>query len=168
MKKMIFAAAFLFSCLSFKLADAQVSVHLGVNIGTQPAWGPVGYEHVDYYYMPDIDAYYYVPTHQYIYLNGPTWVRTTYLPPAYRGYDVYRGYKVVVNEPRPWIRHDYYRTTYATYRNRHDQVIIRDRPQYRTRYVEHHDNGKHNGWDKHDHDDHGHGDHGNHGHGKGR
>ena len=35
---------------------AQISVSL--NIGTPPSWGPVGYEEADYYYLPDVEAYF--------------------------------------------------------------------------------------------------------------
>jgi hypothetical protein len=48
-------------------ASAQVRVN--INIGSQPVWGPVGYDHVDYYYLPDIETYYYVPTRQFVYFN---------------------------------------------------------------------------------------------------
>lgn len=56
MKKLILSAALLLSCFAVKTASAQVSVSLGVNIGSQPAWGPVGYDYANYYYMPDIDT----------------------------------------------------------------------------------------------------------------
>lgn len=126
MKKIIFTAALLLGSLSFQAARAQVSFHLNLNIGNQPDWGPVGYEHASYYYIPDIDAYYDVETHQYIYLENSIWVHRTYLPVRYRGYDLYNGYKVVVNQPNPWLRHTYYRTTYASYRGRRGQAIIRN------------------------------------------
>jgi hypothetical protein len=35
---------------------AQISVNL--NIGTAPNWGPVGYAEAEYYYLPDVEAYY--------------------------------------------------------------------------------------------------------------
>jgi len=43
---------FLFYMLSLaifcvKNTDAQVHVSVNVNIGSQPQWGPVGYDHVD-------------------------------------------------------------------------------------------------------------------------
>ena len=128
MKKIIFTAAILISCLSAQIVNAQVHVSLGVgvNINSQPEWGPVGYDHVDYYYIPDVDAYYDVPAHQYVYLSGGGWVHRAYLPARYRGYDMYHGYKVVVNEPRPWVRHGEFRTRYADYRGRRDQAFIRD------------------------------------------
>src|SRR6201996_1353600 len=116
MKKMFFIAAILIGCLSVRPACAQIHVSLGLNINNQPEWGPVGYDHADYYYMPDIGVYYDVPAHQYVYFNNNVWVRRAYLPPAYSNYDVYHGYKVVINRAEPW-RYDHdYRVRYASYR----------------------------------------------------
>src|SRR6186713_1720141 len=114
-----------------KPATAQVSVN--INIGSQPVWGPVGYDYVEYYYMPDIDVYYYVPRHQYVYLSGSNWVFSLSLPVRYRYYDVYSGYKVVINEPRPYLHANVFRERYARYKGRkNSQVIIRnsDEPKY--------------------------------------
>jgi hypothetical protein len=124
MKKIIITAAIFLSCIAYKSADAQIS--LSINIGSQPEWGPTGYDHADYYYMPDIDTYYDVPAHQYVYLENNTWVRRASLPSRYSNYNVYNGYKVVVNEPSPWTRATVYRTKYANYRGRTGQTIIRD------------------------------------------
>jgi hypothetical protein len=125
MKNIIIAAAILVSGFAFnKSAEAQIS--LNVNIGSQPDWGPVGYDRADYYYMPDIDTYYSVPTHEYVYLNDSRWIRSRNLPSRYSNYDVYNNYKVVINEPNPWERNNVYRTRYANYKGRHDQVIIRN------------------------------------------
>jgi hypothetical protein len=174
MKKLIFAAALALSSITFTAANAQLRFNVNLNIGSQPEWGPTGYDHVDYYYMPDVDAYYDVPTHQYVYYENNVWVHRTSLPARYRGYDVYHGYKVVVNRPNPWLRHNYYHTTYASYRGRAGQNIIRDSRD--ARYREHwngnngrgnaygrdnghHDNGNHGGGDR-DHGNHGGGDHG--------
>ena len=74
MKKTILVVALLLGGLMFQKASAQLRVSFKVNIATQPVWGPVGYDHVEYYYMPDIDAYYYVPTRQYIYLQRGRWI----------------------------------------------------------------------------------------------
>ncbi len=151
MKKIFFTAFILIASLSFKSANAQLRVSLGVNINNQPEWGPTGYDHADYYYMPDIGVYYDVPAHQYVYQSNNVWVRRSSLPPQYRNYDLYHGYKVVVNEQRPW-RHDAdVRAKYAGYRDRHDQEVIRD--SHDGKYRNHwHDNGHGN-----KHNDHGHG-----------
>src|SRR5258705_8363958 len=153
MKKIILIITILFTfTVATKIVQAQVSVGVNINIGSQPVWGPVGYDYVDYYYLPDIDVYYYVPRHQYVYLSGGRWIFSAYLPVRYRSYDLYSGYKVVINEPRPYLHADVYRTKYAPYRGkRGQQVIIRnsDEPKY---YVvkghpkyNGHDNGNHNG-----------------------
>jgi hypothetical protein len=104
------------------VTEAQITI----NIGAQPNWGPVGYDRVDYYYLPDIDAYYSVPQRQFIYLSGRNWVFRSSLPARYRNYDLYHGYKVVVNEPRPYLRNDVHRNMYARYQGDRSQPFIRD------------------------------------------
>src|ERR1700744_261915 len=118
MKKIFFTAFILIACLSFKSANAQLRISLGVNINNQPEWGPTGYEHADYYYMPDIGVYYDVPAHQYVYQSNNVWVCLSSLPHQYRNYDLYHGYKVVVNQPRPWRNDAGFRAKYAGYRGR--------------------------------------------------
>ena len=163
MKKLIFTAVIIFSCLTFKNANSQIHFSVGVNIGSQPDWGPTGYDHAAYYYIPDIDGYYDVSAHQYIYLNNNVWVHRQYLPYRYRNYDLYHGYKVVINDRDPWMRHAVYRERYASYRGRRDQTIIRDSrdDRYRNHWRgrednhwggdrgnrggDHHDNGRHGG-----------------------
>ncbi|MGN8068345.1 hypothetical protein [Mucilaginibacter sp. 22184] len=124
MKKIILTAAILLSCLSVKIASAQIS--LNINIGSQPEWGPTGYDHADYYYLPDVDSYYDINAHQYVYLNNNVWVHGAALPARFGNYDVYHSYKVVVNQPTPWVHNDVIRKKYISYRGRHDQTIIRD------------------------------------------
>jgi hypothetical protein len=150
-KHILLIAVLIISCFP-GIVNAQVRV--GINIGVQPLWGPVGYDHVDYYYIPDVDAYYNVPTQQYTYFEGGVWVTRPYLPPRYRDFDLYHAYKVVLNEPRPWMHHDVYRARYAQFRGRHDQAMIRE--SHDPRYYENPNHPMHNQW--HGHDDH-HGDH---------
>jgi hypothetical protein len=76
--------------------QAQISVN--VNIGSPPMWGPVGYSNVQYYYLPDVYAYYDVNSSMFIYQSGGVWIHRTYLPHRYRNYDLYHGYKVVMTD----------------------------------------------------------------------
>src|SRR5213595_2518144 len=98
MKKILIVTAFLAAGLiSTQSSSAQIRVGVNINIGDQPRWRAPGYDYVEYYYLPDIETYYYVPRHQFIYLSGNRWVFSASLPPRYRDYDLYSGYKVVVN-----------------------------------------------------------------------
>ncbi|OXG00427.1 hypothetical protein BC749_11237 [Flavobacterium araucananum] len=157
----------------------QAQVSINVNIGSPPAWGPAGYSEMEYYYLPDIEAYYDVRASQFIYFGGGRWVRTTYLPRQYRNYDLYSGYKVVLN--------DYHGRTPYTYFDRHrvkyykgyygaPQKPCRPREVYGynerrndRREYKHYDNrnhdkhdrdnrhdrdDRHDRGDRHDHDDH--------------
>jgi hypothetical protein len=136
MKKIILSTAIILcSCMLFKSADAQIRLSLGFNINSQPDWGPVGYDHADYYYMPDIDTYYDVTNHQYVYYQNNSWIHAGSLPARYRNYDLYHGYKVVVNQRSPWLQHSTIRAKYANYRGRSNQQVIRDSRD--TRYRNH-------------------------------
>jgi hypothetical protein len=120
MRSLLVSAAVLFL---FSAASAQT---FSINIGTQPVWGPVGYDHVEYYYLPDIDAYYYVPQHQFVYQEGGQWRRASNLPSRYGRYDLYTAHKVVINERTPYRHAQVYRDKYSTFKDRHDQQAIRD------------------------------------------
>ncbi len=93
-------------------AKAQVTVVAG----TPPPWGPMEYTEVRYYYLPDVEAYYDVQTSMFIYYGGGVWVRRQYLPSRYRYYDLYSGYKIVINDYRgssPYVYYRQHRTKYA-------------------------------------------------------
>lgn len=105
--------------------DAQVRVNLSFNVDRQPIWGPTGYDHVEYYYLPDIDVYYNVPQQRFFYNERGRWISRSSLPSRYRGFDLYNSYKVVVNEPAPY-RNAKYREQYSSFKGRHDQQPIRD------------------------------------------
>jgi len=159
MKKSIIILALLLSGFAFQTATAQINVNLRANIGSQPVWGPVGYDHVEYYYMPDIDVFYYVPKHQYYYQQRGRWIYSSTLPARFHNYNVNNGYKVVVNDPYPYRHADTYRTKYAEYKGHHDQEIIRN--SHDSRYYEIKDHPEHNKW-KREHDQNHHQQHGEH------
>lgn len=130
-----------FAALSVMPAKAQVSVN--INIGSQPDWGPRGYNHVDYYYLPEVESYYYVPTRKFIYLSGGNWRHSSNLPSRYRGYNLHKGRKVVINSHRPYLQHNNYKKRYASHRyapvryNQGNNRRLASRDNYsRTRVVE--------------------------------
>jgi hypothetical protein len=93
--------------------SAQVSVN--VNIGSPPAWGPSGYAETEYYYLPDVQAYYDIRASQFIYFGNGNWVRSRYLPRQYRNYDLYNGYKVVLNDYHGRTPYTYYKSHKVKY-----------------------------------------------------
>jgi len=132
MKRLILAVVFGVASLSSISTKAQVN--LSINIGSQPQWGPTGYDHVDYYYLPDVDAYYYVPTSQYVYQNNGSWIWRNSLPSRYGNYNLYNGYKVVMNQPKPYLSHQSHIQQYGKYKNyKGKQSSIRDSRE--TKYV---------------------------------
>jgi hypothetical protein len=131
MKKLLLTAMMVGAFLATQETNAQVRVNLNVNIGNRPAWGIPGAYAGDYYYLPEIDTYYDIPRRQFIYFDAGNWVFAAELPYSYRGYDLYRGYKVVINEPRPYLRCDVYRTRYNQYYNTYRRPgVVVQRPVY--------------------------------------
>lgn len=125
MKKTIFLFALLLGTLSYETSSAQVNVN--INIGSQPVWGPAGYDYAEYYYLPDMDVYYHVPDRQFIFFDGRNWIFSSALPAFYNRYDLYNCYKVVINEPSPYLRADLYRSRYYSYRGRRQANIYNSR-----------------------------------------
>jgi hypothetical protein len=128
------------------IADAQLSFNLGFNVDRQPIWGPTGYDHAEYYYLPDIEVYYNVPQRRFYYNERGRWISSSSLPSRYRGYDLYNSHKVVVNEPTPYRNHESYRAKYSSYKGRHDQQPIRDSRD--SRYFVNANHPEHNNWAK--------------------
>lgn len=115
MKKLLVVSMFAVASLFYNSVSAQIS--LNVNVGSQPLWGPAGYDHVDYYYLPDVDSYYNVPKKQFVNLNNGNWVFNNSLPTKYTNYNLYNGYKVVVNGDRPYLNYKNDKDKYVKYKN---------------------------------------------------
>jgi hypothetical protein len=117
---------------------------IGVNISDQPVWGPTWYDHADYYYTPDINSYYSVSEHQYIYKEGSSWKHSTFLPSKYNSYDPYHSYKVVINENKPYQNNKSHRAQYGKFKGMTDQSVIRDSKD--SKYFVNKDHPEHDNW----------------------
>nr|WP_315202706.1 hypothetical protein [uncultured Flavobacterium sp.] len=174
--------AILFFAGSSTQAQVSVDVNIGtpnvnVHIGTPPVWGPVGYDEVEYYYLPDIQVYYDIRLAQYIYFGNGRWIRSRYLPSYCRNYDLYRGYKVVLNDYHGNAPYAYYNTHKVKYYKGYKGKPQKNRRDY---YDHQHDNRNHDNrnYDNRNHDNenqgnrgndhHDNGNHGGKGHDKGK
>jgi len=110
----------------FSICAAQVTITGSVNISDQPVWGPTGYDRADYYYIPDINSYYSVSEHQYIYKDGSNWKHAASLPSSYKNYDPYHSYKVVVSGDKPYQNNAHHKAQYSKYKGVKNQQMIRD------------------------------------------
>src|SRR3989339_1714348 len=115
----------LFAC------SMQAQVSVSISLGSPPLWGPVGYKGVQYYYIPDVESYYDIQASRFIYLEGGKWVHRTSLPLRYRSYDLYRGYKVVMNDYHgntPYIHYKDHKQKYARGYHGQPQQNIGEKP----------------------------------------
>jgi hypothetical protein len=139
---LLFIAAVLLS----STVDAQVRINLNFNVDRQPIWGPTGNDHVENYYLPDIETYYNVPQHKYYYQQKGRWISSSSLPSRNRNFNLYNAHKVVVNEPTPWRNHATNRDKYASFKGQHDQQSIRDSRD--SKYYVNPKHPEHNNWVK--------------------
>jgi hypothetical protein len=131
MKKLVLLSAIAISGLFYNTADAQIRIHLGINlfphhvyvrpavVNVQPA--PVVYadgsqadynSDDDYYYLPDVNAYYNVAQQCYYYNDGDNWISCAYLPGEYRNYDWRNARRFEVRASRPYLHNDLYMNRY--------------------------------------------------------
>jgi len=144
MKKVMIALLLLGATAMTREATAQISVN--INIGSQPAWGPTGYDYAGYYYLPDINCYYDIGRGQFMDPNGSRWVYARSLPGRYRNVNLYNTYKVVINRPSPFRNNRDDINRYARYKGVHSQPVIRDSRD--SRYYASKGHPMHQQWEK--------------------
>ncbi|MDB5133158.1 MAG: hypothetical protein JWR02_2907 [Mucilaginibacter sp.] len=127
MKKLTILSAIALSGLIYSTADAQIGIRLGLHFGTpvytrqrvvvqEPVYNEPAADVYnsgdDYYYLPDVDAYYSVSEQCYYYNDGDSWISAAYLPGVYRDYDWRSERRYEVRAPRPYMHDDVYRSRY--------------------------------------------------------
>lgn len=139
MKKLIIMVGlgWMIGLLNVHTADAQhVTTVIHINVDRQPAWGPVGYDYVEYYYIPELNIYFDVENELFYFRHGRRWIESPYLPARYARYDFYSLYKVVLNDILdPWRYNRHHRRRYARYRYNYAQIPIFYVDDYRYEYA---------------------------------
>ena len=131
-KKMKYIKILIIAIVILLTTSTQAQISVNLNIGSPPRWGPTGYNDVGYYYLPDVESYYDVRASMFIYLSGGVWVHRSYLPGRYRNYDLYGGYKVVINDyhgNRTYEHFNEHRMKYKKGYHDHMQKNIGERPE---------------------------------------
>jgi len=118
MKKFVLSIIIAAGGLLTQTASAQVGVSVGVRIGPvvinvhKPVSPAVVYD--DFYYLPEVEAYYSVPEQCYYYMNANRrWVNAPYLPGRYRNYDWRYAQRYEIRNQRPFDNHVYYRNRFG-------------------------------------------------------
>ncbi|MCC8423307.1 hypothetical protein [Mucilaginibacter sp. UR6-11] len=120
MKKIALISAIALGGLFYNNANAQV-LQIGLRLGgghpvIQASLATpvaVGYSSADdYYYLPEVDAYYNAYEQAYYYNDCGRWVSAAYLPGEYRNYDWRNARHYEVRASRPYLNADVYREKY--------------------------------------------------------
>jgi len=122
MKKLTILSAIAMSGLIYSTANAQMSIRVGLHFGTPVAVqrstvyddaAQISYDgDDDYYYLPDVDAYYSVSEQCYYYFDGDSWISAAFLPGEYRDYNWRTARRYEVRAPRPYMHDEIYRSRY--------------------------------------------------------
>jgi hypothetical protein len=114
MKKIALISALALSGLFYNKANAQIRISLGLHLPVAQVaiQAPVYADYNssdDYYYLPDVDAYYSVAEQCYYYNDGVNWTSAAYLPGEYRDYDWRNARRYEVRAHRPYLNANFYR-----------------------------------------------------------
>ncbi|QQL51126.1 hypothetical protein [Mucilaginibacter ginkgonis] len=127
MKKLTTIMAAGLAVLAYHTASAQVGLHVSLNlggVGVHAVYNQAPVQYVDnaygddYYYLPDVEAYYSVPQHCYYYNDGRQWVSAAYLPGRFHDFDWRNARRYEIRGERPFMHHDMYRTRYGGFDQR--------------------------------------------------
>lgn len=135
---------------------AQISVN--INLGSRPVYHPQTYyyeDNVDYYFLPEIEAYFDNRNGFYIYYSSNRWMRSQYLPQNCGDFNINRCQKIAIlyhgNAPYgDFVNH---RRQYCN-NNQREIVYVENGCDNNNKYknkCKKHKKNKHN--DNHEHDD---------------
>ena len=102
------------------LATLTLTAQVNINIGSPPVWAREAPAATQYYYLPDIETYYDVPSKRYIYLRNGVWTRSVSLPYQYRSYNLYNGRTIFLTDYRgksPYRNYNQHRIKYKAVKN---------------------------------------------------
>ncbi|MDP4226597.1 MAG: hypothetical protein Q8910_09470 [Bacteroidota bacterium] len=84
-----------------------------------PSWAPEydNINSVQYYYLPDIECYYDVWNHEFVYMEDGNWMFSATLPSLFSRFDLNTAFVVVLNNRvhQPWMHFNYYVSHYPRY-----------------------------------------------------
>lgn len=129
---------FVFGLLFITSTQAQVSVKF--DFGTPPVWAPVKATPVKFYYLPEIDSYYDVPSERFIYAKDGKWVKAKSLPSYYNGYNLKKGQVVYITDYRgnsPYVFHKKHKSEYKGKYYHNDKVVYVKEKKHKNKHKKH-------------------------------
>lgn len=111
MKKLILMSAIVLGGFGIKTASAQFGIHVNLHLGT-PVYVAPQPVYDDYYYLPEVEAYYSVGENCYYYEDGGNWIAAVYLP-GRRDFDWRYSTHYEIRGNRPYMQHNEYRSRYG-------------------------------------------------------
>lgn len=111
MKKLFLCVVVTITAAMFSIASARTNAESNVESQAKMSLGQG--DEVQYYYLPEIDAYYYVPRKQFIYQSGGHWTFSSALPAMHKDFDLESSNKVVINQAGAYRYNDQHKAQYG-------------------------------------------------------
>jgi len=169
MKKIAIISAIAMSGLFYNAANAQLGIHIGIHLFPNRIFVPrpvvvvqpqepvyqepavsddSNNDDCDFYYLPDVGAYYSVNDQCYYYQDGDNWVSAAYLPGIYHDFDWRYARRFEIRQPRPYMHNDFYRDRYKGF----DRNIARNHDDFSRGFDYRHNNSAYNNDHRFDND----------------
>ncbi|WP_395044394.1 hypothetical protein [Flavobacterium sp.] len=135
---------FIIGLLFITTSNSQAQVSVNVNLGKPPVWAPANRVETQYYYLPDVDAYYDVPAERFIYRNNGTWIRSTVLPARYKSYNLSGANIIYLTDYKgnsPYVYHKNHIVKYKKIKSNNRTIVVKQK-KYKANKANGHDNGK--------------------------
>jgi len=119
---------FILTTLFFIFVSNSTLAQVTININALPEWAPAEYiPESRYYYIPELDVYYDIPSKMYIYFHKNGWVRNKKLPKNYAKHNLKKCYKVSLFDvgPNPYVYHNSHRVKYPKNYKRNEAQLTR-------------------------------------------
>ncbi|MEM0543122.1 hypothetical protein WFZ85_10890 [Flavobacterium sp. j3] len=97
------------------VAKIKAQTNANIKLEKTATWSPAQRFDKQYYYLPEIDAYYDVSQRKYIYQSNNAWVRSNTLPTRYNNYNLKKGKIVYITDYRgntPFKYHKKHKSKY--------------------------------------------------------
>lgn len=109
------------------VSQANAQFNVNVNLGTPPTWAPNTKVATQYYYLPEINSYYDVPSERFLYVSNGKWVKSKKLPKKYSNYNLRHGKVIYLTDYRgnaPYTYNKKHKQKYVIVDSKSNRVIL--------------------------------------------
>lgn len=113
--------------LGLLVSSFNMQAQINISFGTPPVWAPADRVETKYYYLPEIDSYYDVPSSQFIYVRNGAWFRSKALPSRYKAYNLKAAKVVYITDYKGDKPYSYHKNHKVKYYNKNNVYVVKNK-----------------------------------------